>query len=105
MNFRSYLIAVALAGLLMPLAGCGTVYGRSKSQGDIYPTLQQDAAFLGLTGPGEPYNPEYVAPIFCYVSVVCVSGTLLSVPVDAAIDTVLLPIDLMNIAVPPAGNR
>jgi uncharacterized protein YceK len=105
MSFRSYLIAAALAGILMPLTGCGTLIGRSNSQGDLYPGLQQDAAFLGLTGAGEPYNPEYVATIFCYLAVVCVPGTLLSVPLDAAIDTVLLPIDLINIAVPPAGNR
>jgi uncharacterized protein YceK len=105
MNIWSYLTAAALACLLVPLAGCGPVISRSQNQANIYPGLQQDAAFLGLTGPSEPYNPEYVATIFCYVSVVCVPGTLLSIPVDAAIDTLLLPTDLINIAVPAASNR
>lgn len=105
MNFRSVLTAAALAGFVTALAGCGTFFGRTSGHVDIYPGLKQDGAFLGVTGVNEPYNPSAAATLICYMTIICVPVTLLSVPVDAAIDTVLLPIDLINIANAPTKNR
>lgn len=105
MNFQRSVTVAALASFIATLAGCGTFVGRSSGHVDIYPGLQQDGAFLGVTGVNEPYNPSGAATILCYMTIICVPVTLLSVPVDAAIDTVLLPIDLINIANATAINR
>jgi len=36
------------------------------------------------------------AAIVCYMMIVCPVITLVSLPVDAAVDTVLLPVDYIN---------
>ncbi len=107
MLLNKILKAAALTAIACALMGCGTLFSRldNRSAGDIYPGLQQDGAFLGLTGTSETYNPSGAVTILCYLTVVCIPITLLSVPVDAAIDTVLLPIDLINAAEPEPHNR
>ena len=35
-------------------------------------------------------------PIICYIMIVCPLITVVSLPVDAAVDTVLLPVDYVN---------
>lgn len=105
MSFHRLLTAAALAGFVTALAGCGTLIGRQNDHVDIFPGLQQDGAFLGVTGVNEPYNPSGAATILCYITIICVPVTLLSIPVDAAIDTVLLPIDLADIANATTDNR
>jgi uncharacterized protein YceK len=97
---RRCLAAAVIAGLTGPLGGCGSVIGRANGYPGIYPGLQQDGAFLGVTGANEPYNPSAAATFICYTTIICVPLTLLSVPVDAAIDTVLLPIDLTSTTEP-----
>jgi len=97
--------ATVIAGLTGLLGGCGSVIRRANGYPDAYPGLQQDGAFLGVTGANEPYDPSAAATFICYTTIVCVPLTLLSVPVDAAIDTVLLPIDLISTTEPWIGKR
>lgn len=78
---------------------------RANGYPDAYPGLQQDGAFLGVTGANEPYNPSAAATFICYTTIVCVPLALLSVPVDVVIDTVLLPIDLISSTEPWIGKR
>lgn len=64
MSFHRLLTVAALAGFVTALAGCGTLIGRQSGHVDIFPRLQQDGAFLGVTNVNEPYNPSAAATIF-----------------------------------------
>lgn len=85
-----------LATLAFTLTGCGTFLGRAgeASEGDYYKGVEADMVLLGATsGSGEAEG----ATVMCYLMVVCPLITLVSVPVDAAVDTLLLPFDLLAV--------
>ncbi|QKE63535.1 YceK/YidQ family lipoprotein [Aquipseudomonas campi] len=85
-----------LATLAFTLTGCGTFLGRAgeASEGDYYKGVEADMVLLGATSSsGEAEG----ATVMCYLMVVCPLITLVSVPVDAAVDTLLLPFDLLAV--------
>lgn len=87
--------AALLLGLLITVAGCGTLGGRDPAlhiqqrPSYYYPGVNYDWQMLTLQGPG------YI-PMFCYLSIGCPFIILLSMPVDFAIDTVMLYSDHQN---------
>lgn len=92
------LALIILFGLLTTVAGCGTLMERgeqSKSYGQsgyYYLGVQYDWRLLTLKGRG---GYDYT-PMFCYLSVVCPFATLLSMPADFVVDTVMLYSDHQN---------
>lgn len=83
-----------LTALTLALNGCGTFLGRAgeASHGDYYKGVEADMVLLGAAGgSGEAEG----ATVMCYLMVVCPLFTLVSVPLDAAVDTLLLPFDLL----------
>ncbi|WP_256544608.1 YceK/YidQ family lipoprotein [Pseudomonas sp. 37 R 15] len=92
------LALIVLLGLATLTVGCGTLVGRGKSSktysssGYYYVGVQYDWRLLTLESRG---SYDYV-PEFCYLSVVCPFATLLSMPVDFVVDTVMLYSDHQN---------
>lgn len=99
----SPLRTLLLATLAFTLTGCGTLLGRAgeASHGDYYKGVEADLVLLGATsGSGEAEG----ATVMCYLMVVCPLVTLVSVPVDAALDTLLLPVDVLAVGDEEAGS-
>ncbi len=86
--------ALLLTTLAFTLSGCGTFIGRAgeASNGDYYKGVEADMVLLGAAGGGGEADG---ATVMCYLMVVCPLITLVSVPLDAALDTLLLPFDLL----------
>ncbi|MCP1625661.1 YceK/YidQ family lipoprotein [Pseudomonas nitroreducens] len=87
---RSLLLGLLLTGTL---SGCGTMIARVDDHGwtndTYYKGVQADAKLLtGNISTG--YAP---ITLFCWISIVCPVVTIVSMPVDAVIDTVALPFD------------
>jgi uncharacterized protein YceK len=83
-------------GLALLLVGCGTFIGRLNdglSDAEYYRGVDGGLHLLGVRGGGSDGMP---AAIICYMMIVCPVITLVSLPVDAAVDTVLLPVDYIN---------
>lgn len=82
-------------GLMASVAGCGTMLGRlaGESQADYYKGVNGGLMLLMVDKNGGEGSP---AGIMCYISLVCPLVTVVSLPVDAALDTVFLPIDYVN---------
>lgn len=90
--------ALLLTTLAFTLSGCGTFIGRAgeASNGDYYKGVAADMVLLGAAGGGGSGSGEADgATVMCYLMVVCPLITLVSVPLDAALDTLLLPFDLL----------
>ncbi|CAI8917697.1 YceK/YidQ family lipoprotein [Pseudomonas sp. IT-347P] len=93
---KGILRAVCVAGLVLSLAGCGTFVGRLNdglSDAQYYRGVDGNLHLLGVRGGGSDGMP---AAIVCYMMIVCPVITVVSLPVDAALDTVLLPVDYLN---------
>lgn len=88
--------ALLLITLALALTGCGTFLGRAgeASNGDYYKGVEADMVLLGAAGGGGGGEADG-ATVMCYLMVVCPLITLVSVPLDAALDTLLLPFDLL----------
>lgn len=85
-----------VVGLVFLLAGCGTFIGRLNdglSDARYYRGVDRNLHLLGVRGGGSDGMP---AAIICYMMIVCPVITVVSLPVDAALDTVLLPVDYIN---------
>lgn len=85
-------------------AGCGTLFERSEmprmGRGDnYYIGVQYDWRLLTF----ESYGSYDYRSMFCYLSVVCPFVTLLSMPVDFVVDTVMLYSDHQNKLVEERG--
>ena len=86
------------AGLILALCfslnACGTI-ARSKKDSGVKATYYQgthfDLTILGLTAASREHH--FAGTIFCVYLIVCPFLVIASVPVDLAIDTVLLPAD------------
>ena len=81
----------ALLLLITCLSGCGTINARTDNglayRSDYYKSTKADIKILGgLDSAG------YVTMV-CYLTIVCPFAVLASVPVDLAVDTLLLPYD------------
>jgi len=80
---------------LVIISGCGTMLGRAKYSSvdaDYYKGVQ--GSFQLLTGELDGgYAPMALG---CWISIICPVAVFYSLPIDAAIDTVLLPYDLFN---------
>ncbi|QJI45604.1 YceK/YidQ family lipoprotein [Pseudomonas sp. ADAK2] len=63
------------------------------SEENYYKGVDGDLHLLGARGGGSSGMPEAV---ICYFMIVCPLITVVSLPVDAALDTVLLPVDYIN---------
>ncbi|TKJ82809.1 YceK/YidQ family lipoprotein [Pseudomonas koreensis] len=91
---KGILRAVCVIGLVLQLSGCGTFIGRLNdglSDAQYYRGVDGSLHLLGVRGSdGMP------AAIVCYMMIVCPVITVVSLPVDAALDTVLLPVDYIN---------
>ena len=81
----------------LALSGCGTLLGRADDPTpsglighDYYKGVKADVMLLSFD-----LYPGYggYASLFCWLSVVCPVATVVSMPVDATVDTVLLPWD------------
>lgn len=89
---------LSLVLILLGISGCGTLVGRgdadrSYRHGYYYLGTKYDWRILSLKGSGAAYD---YTPELCYVTLICPIVVLLSIPVDAAIDTVLLHGDKQN---------
>ncbi|UYP29331.1 YceK/YidQ family lipoprotein [Pseudomonas sp. Z8(2022)] len=84
----------ALSVLVSAVAGCGTLFGRNGSYygPDYYSGTAYD--FGVLFGSDEVNRGYFPATAWCWLSVVCPVLTVFSLPVDAAVDTVMLPHDI-----------
>lgn len=84
------LIAVVVVVIASSLAGCGTYAARMDgdrhaSNADYYKATATDFDVLG-------FEWGY-ASMYCYMSIICPIAVLASIPVDLAVDTLLLPYD------------
>ena len=83
---------------LVLLAGCGTLLGRdgkgAAAPVDTYKSVNTDLYLLG-TRPG-PSGSGNAGTVVCWFSIVCPLLVVVSLPVDAVIDTLLLPADLLE---------
>ncbi|KAA6168285.1 YceK/YidQ family lipoprotein [Pseudomonas marginalis] len=92
------LVLIMLLGLVVITAGCGTLVERGessktyRSSGHYYVGVQYDWRLLTLESSG---SYDYI-PELCYLSIVCPFVTLLSMPIDFAVDTVMLYSDHQN---------
>lgn len=87
---RNFLISLLIASAI---SGCGTVITRVDNNhwthDTYYKGLQADAKLLtGNVSTG--YAP---VTLFCWMSIVCPIVTVVSMPVDALVDTLALPFD------------
>lgn len=85
---------LALVLILSSLASCGTLLSRN-SEGSLtehayYKGVQDDLMLLGMATDRQE---GAAAAIFCYYMLVCPLLALVSLPVDAVADTLLLPVD------------
>jgi uncharacterized protein YceK len=83
----------SVVSLALLLAGCGTMMGRlnGDSAEPYYKGVDGNLHLLGVRGgDGMP------SAVICYMMIVCPLITVVSLPVDAALDTVLLPVDYVN---------
>jgi|GEM_PF-443299 len=88
------LTALVLLGTLA-LSGCGTLIARSQySSYDLYKGTQENIQLLTMRGAS---GYEGYTTMFCWVSIVCPLVAVVSLPVDAAVDTVLLPYDAKGV--------
>ncbi|QFT20284.1 hypothetical protein FIV02_01705 [Pseudomonas sp. THAF187a] len=91
-----HLLRCVWIALLAVVGGCGTLTGREGENGalpvETYKSVNGDLYLLGMRpGPSGSGNPETVV---CWFSVVCPVLAVVSLPLDALIDTLLLPADL-----------
>jgi uncharacterized protein YceK len=90
------LTALVLLGTLA-LSGCGTLMARASNQYisyDFYKGTQQNIQLLTMRGAR---GYDGYATIYCWMSIVCPLVAVVSLPVDAAVDTVLLPYDAKGV--------
>lgn len=85
---------LALALILSSLAGCGTLLSRNSeeplSENAYYKGAQADLMLLGANTDNQI---GAAAAMYCYFMIVCPLLTLVSLPADAVLDTLLLPVD------------
>lgn len=95
LELKGILRVGAVLSIALVLAGCGTMIGRMNgaSQEHYYKGVDGSLHLLGARGGGSSGMP---AAVICYFMIVCPVITLVSLPVDAALDTVLLPVDYVN---------
>lgn len=92
------LFLIMLFGLVISTAGCGTLLERGEKSkihsrsGHYYVGVQYDWRLLSFTSKGA-YD---YGSMLCYLSVVCPFVTLLSLPADFVVDTVMLYGDHQN---------
>ena len=92
-----YVRICSLVLVMLVLSGCGTVIGRAAGSTpygllseDYYLATQADTLLLtGGLGTGYDYTT-----IICWLSIVCPVAVIYSLPVDIAVDTLLLPYDM-----------
>lgn len=83
---------VLLIAVSFLTSGCGTLFGRNgitANSPQYYKGVSADMYVLSM----QTSRDNGAAAILCYMSLVCPIFTVASLPVDAVIDTVLLPID------------
>lgn len=83
---------LSLVLILLSTTGCGTLFGRGDADrsfrhGYYYLGTKYDWRMLSLEGNGAAYD---YTPELCYITLICPIALLLSIPVDAAIDTALI---------------
>lgn len=92
-----HMLRCMLMVTLVLAAGCGTMVGRGGKDGatqvDTYKGINSDLYLLGARpGPSGSGNGGTIA---CWFSIVCPVLVVVSLPLDAVIDTLLLPADLL----------
>ncbi len=95
-GLRSRILTMVMLISLALLNGCGTLIARSDSSlvdARYYPGTQGSLLLLGLDGHTGEASGEMV---FCWMSVVCPLFTLIALPVDITLDTLLLPYDALK---------
>ncbi|WP_092419834.1 YceK/YidQ family lipoprotein [Pseudomonas sp. NFPP07] len=93
------LTALVLLGTLA-LSGCGTLMARASNQYisyDLYKGTQQNIQLLTMRDARGYDGYDGYATIYCWMSIVCPLVAVVSLPVDAAVDTVLLPYDAKGV--------
>lgn len=81
--------------VLFSLTACGTVLGRAGGESfknEYYRGTKFDLLAIGAGQKGETSG----LTIGCYFMIVCPIFTVVSLPVDIAVDTLLLPVDAIN---------
>ncbi|MOA25055.1 lipoprotein [compost metagenome] len=92
-TLKMFTRAAVVALITISLTGCGTILSRgehSVNPGDFYfMSTQASAKMLTFSLPGY----DAYTSMFCWVSVVCPFATVVLMPADLVIDTVMLPYD------------
>lgn len=81
---------------LLFLTACGTFIGRSEGsaiESDYYKGTQGSFMLLSLNNTNKEAHGVTIA---CWIMVVCPVITLVSLPIDISIDTLLVPDDAFN---------
>jgi uncharacterized protein YceK len=82
--------------LVVATSGCGTALGRGNHNGGVDANYFKgvQGSFQLLTGQLDGgYVPMALG---CWISIICPVAVFYSLPIDAAIDTVLLPYDFFK---------
>tara|TARA_R110000868_G_scaffold298683_2_gene558854 strand:- start:1335 stop:1646 length:312 start_codon:yes stop_codon:yes gene_type:complete len=85
-----------LLSIFSSLSACGTFIGRSEPrpvEGEYYNSTKGDLLLLGLNNSN---SEAHGATVMCWMMVVCPLITVVSLPLDVAIDTLLLPVDALS---------
>ncbi|MFJ7313485.1 YceK/YidQ family lipoprotein [Pseudomonas sp. NPDC098747] len=85
----------ALLAVIVMLSGCGTFFGRQMDNPDIEYFKSLDTS-MQLLGFGGQRNDHYVLTRVCYMMIVCPIATVVTIPADALVDIVMLPIDFLE---------
>lgn len=95
--FRKMAVNATLLGSALLLSACGMLHERvahpdKRGHTEYYKGTQRDLEYLGIPVNGTN-SRVYASFPWCYLTVVCAVGNLLSLPVDLVVDTAYLPHD------------
>lgn len=93
---KKYIHAALITLLIISISGCGSIVARtarSSVDANYFKGVQGTYQYLTLKASFGPYDP---LPIMCLLTIICPVAFIYSLPIDAAIDTVLLPYDLFK---------
>ncbi|HDZ56398.1 MAG TPA: YceK/YidQ family lipoprotein [Pseudomonas xinjiangensis] len=84
-----------ILSVILSLTACGTILGRLNEplvEGEYYKSTKTDLLMIGVPISDAKQDAIAVAMV-CWYMIVCPFITVASLPLDVAVDTLLLPFD------------